>query len=153
MSTTKSFSWTNRIETVLDELATIMEAEATAERVGSELINKFNHLVNTWNKARPRLNKHRSDRSSQPAPSIQVENRIIEVAAPPVNVSMGSDLMVGVERPPVNFIKLTFGFINLNTISLLDVKSRQVYINGLVKSLEREDVVKLVHWMKVYKAQ
>ena len=148
---TKSYSPTDHIEKVLNEFADLMESEAAAGRVGEQVVDKFNHLVNTWNKASKSLNRHRSDYRQAPAPSIQVEEKLIEVAAPPVNVTM-PDTVVGVERPQVNFVRLSVGFINLNEVAFLDVKAKQVYFSGIVKSLDREDVVKLIHWMKAYKA-
>lgn len=153
MSRKPAYDPKQHMEKVLEELADLIKSEADAGRVGAKVVDKFNHLVNTWNIAQEELhaNQRRGDYRPAPAASVEVHEKTVRVAGPDVNVNM-PDVMVGVERAPLNVVRLSFGLINLNLIALLDVKSRQVYFFGMVRSLEREDVVTLVYWMKIYEA-
>ena len=137
------------MEEVFDEFSRILEKEIAAGKVGNALVDKFNHLVNTWNRTSQAIGRPRNEFKKQPITTIQYEENLIEVMPPDVHFNL-PEMIIGAEKPQVNFIKLSFGFININTISLLDVKAREVYINGVPRSLQREDVVKLIYWIKIY---
>ncbi len=81
-------------------------------------------------------------------------HRIGESAPSEHHIHHPSPEIITDAAPHCLFIQLSFGFVNLLQIALLDVKAKQLYLNsGNVRGLEDQDVQKLLFHCRLYQPE
>jgi hypothetical protein len=151
--TNATYSPTAHIEKVLDELADLMQQEVAAGGVSAPVVEKFNHLVNSWNIAQKALSRHRSDQGQSPAPGAAMPARteviVVEKPAAPTAASLPDT--IGIEQRPITTLKLSTGYINLGQVLFLSTKNRNVVMPGMVLPIEDEnDLRKIAYHLGLY---
>ncbi len=141
----------NRVEEVINETVQLLNTEVQAGRITSDAaIDKVQHLVHTIRKFMDSADAQApagfTDQEAAPSSaSVEVVNLI---NLPALN---SPDVVTVETNPQVGFVRLSFGFLNLHQVALLDVPAKQLYlVGGVMRSLDREDVVKLVYHTKLY---
>lgn len=140
-----------RIEAVIEETLAVFNEEVKAGRITSDAaVEKVQHLINTVRKYATGPERRSSDREAAPSSaSVDVVN-LIEL--PSAVATSFPDVLTVESAPPVGFVRLSFGLVNLLQVALLDVKAKQLYlVGGITRNLDRDDVLKLVHWANLYK--
>lgn len=140
----------SRLEEVIEETLSVMNAEVRAGRITSDAAtDKVQHLINLVRKFAASADYQGSSSDHETAPSsaaVEVLN-LIQLPAPPPS----PEVMTVETNPQLGFVRLSFGLVNLHQVALLDVAAKQLYlVGGVMRSLDRDDTVKLVHWTKLY---
>lgn len=150
---TATYSPTAHIEKVLDELADLMQQEVAAGHVSAPVVEKFNHLVNSWNIAQKALSRHRSDQGHPPAPgpAIPARTEVIIVEQTAASPAAALPDTIGIEQRPITTLRLSTGYINLGQVLFLSTKNRNVVMPGMVLPIDDEnDLRKLAYHLGLY---
>ncbi len=141
-----------RIEAVIEETLAVFNEEVKAGRITSDAaVEKVQHLINTVRKYATGPERRSSDREAAPS-SASVVDVVNLIELPSAVATSFPDVLTVDSAPPVGFVRLSFGLVNLLQVALLDVKAKQLYlVGGITRNLDRDDVLKLVHWANLYK--
>jgi hypothetical protein len=117
----------------------------------SEYISRNNSLREDWHKQRNTIQSQANKLTEIGLDSIvEAENhsdRVGETQA----ISIAFPDTITVETAPnCQFLKLSFGFVNLLSITLLDVKARTLYTHTHTRTLGNEDIKTLIFHLKLY---
>lgn len=144
----------NRVEEVINETVQLLNTEVQAKRITSDAaIDKVQHLVHTVRKFMDIADAQASAPASftdlEEAPSSgRASVDVVNLINLPIE---HQDVLTVETTPQVGFVRLSFGFVNLLQVALLDVPAKQLYlVGGVMRSLDRDDVVKLVYHTKLY---
>lgn len=142
----------NRVNEVIDETVSLLNAEVQAGRITSDAAtDKVQHLVNVVRKfmASADAQAPASFTDYEAAPSSAHVDVVNVLNMPPQLPSQ--ELTVDL-RPSMQFVRLTCGIVNLQHIVFLDVASKRLYVaGGIMIALADADVTALKYYLKLYK--
>ncbi len=140
-----------RLDEVIEQTAQAMNAAVMGGQLTSDQVtDKVQHLINLAKKFAEVADSQApaSFTDQEAAPSSATVDVVNLINLSPIE---RPDVMTVETAPQVGFVKLSFGFVNLLQVALLDVSAKQLYlVGGVMRSLDREDVVKLVYHTKLY---
>lgn len=142
------FDWNAHIETLTDKTIEAVQPLVDNETIPTEVASQLIHFFNA-------VNKYRAVRPQVIQPTVETRPEINYKEETYLNISPNTtvtipDVMAMDTRPNIHTVRLSFGFVNLDHVAMLDVKERTLYIQGIQRELCAEDVRRMVYAMKLY---
>ena len=144
--TTTNYNWQARLGQVTEELVETIDREFAAGRISEKAVEKINHHLNVLEKFEKAVERMAADRADMPGELAPPEHAVM--ASPTGAMSIPEITLQNL--PNMKFVKTSFGKVNLDHVSMIDEKTKTLYIGNIQKSISEKDVKKIIYHTQFY---
>ena len=146
MSGQPKYNWQARLSQVREEVVEVLNEEFTADRVSDKAMDKLRHLFRVLDKFEADVERMAGTREALggPAPAeaaVVAMEPYVTVKVPDISHD---------STPQMRFVKLSFGKVNLDHVSLLDEETKTLHMGPHTRSIKETDLRKLSYHMQFY---